>query len=115
MTTMTKIKKKLGAASNVVFDYSNALPNTYDILNALDVLRESDFKMQYVPFDDCVLLRETMDDLSSTEDIIEEHEVEVLVGGMAFIDKHLKSLGVSPPSLLEVPHEGPPVKVARKE
>jgi hypothetical protein len=90
------------------------LPTTYDILNALNVLRESDFKMKSVPLSECVILHETMDDLLSTEDVIEEHEVEVLVGGMAVIDKHLKSLGVSPPSLLEVPHEGPPVKVARQ-
>lgn len=107
-------QKKVGAASNVVFDYSNMLPTTYDILNALNVLRESDFKMKSVPLSECVILHETMDDLLSTEDVIEEHEVEVLVGGMAVIDKHLKSLGVSPPSLLEVPHEGPPVKVARQ-
>lgn len=92
-------QKKLGAASNVLFDYSNELSDTYDILNALNVLRESDFKMKAVPLSECALLHEMMDNLSSTEDIIEEREVEILVGGMAVIDKHLKSLGVSPPSL----------------
>lgn len=108
-------KKKLGAASNVVFEHSNALPNTHDILDALDVLRTKDFNITSVPFSDCGLLHETMDDLLSAEDTIEEDEIDIVVAGMAIIDKHLKSLGVSPPLLSDIPYESPPLKIARME
>jgi hypothetical protein len=48
----------------------------------------------------------SMDELSSTEDKIEETEVDMLVDGVTVIDEHLK---------VEVPYDGPLMKVARTE
>jgi hypothetical protein len=94
-------KKKLGAASNVVFEYSGELPNTYNISCALDALHTSDFNMKSVSNSDLDLLRATMEELLEIEDTIDELEKEVLIGGMGVIDVHFKT-EVTPP-LIEDP------------
>jgi hypothetical protein len=88
-------KKKLGAAANVVFQYSAELPNTYAISCALDALYSSEFNMKSVATSDLDLLRVTMDELWSLviEDPIDEVDKDVLIGGMGVIDDFSKTEG----------------------
>jgi hypothetical protein len=103
-------KKKIGTASNVVFECSGEFANTYDISCALDALHMSEFNMKSVSTSDLDLLRTTMDELLSSEDTIDEADKDVLMGGMKVIDNHFK--GVSTHPMVEVPDDdGPPMNV----
>ena len=108
-------KKKLGVASNVVFEHCIVLSNTYDILCALEALSASEFNIKSVSTSDFDLLHSAMDDLRSTDDTIDETESKILLDGMGVIEKLLRSRSGGTPTLAEVPYDGPLTKVARKE
>jgi len=108
-------KKKLGVASNVVFEYSDVLPNTYAILYALEALSTSEFNGKSVSTFDFDLLHSAMDDLQSTDDVIDETESEILIAGMGVIEKLLRTRAGGTPTLAEAPYDGPLTKIARTE
>jgi hypothetical protein len=84
-------KKKIGAASNVVYEHSGELPNTYDISCALDALHRSGMNVNSVSNSDLDLLRTTMDELLSI-DGVDEDDMNALIGGMGVIDDHFKEV-----------------------
>lgn len=108
-------KKKLGDASNVVFEHCIVLHNTCDIIYALEDLSVSEFNTKLVSTFNFDLLHSAMDGLRSTDDTIDEAESEILLNGMGTVEKHLKIRAEGTPTLAEIPHEGPLMKVARKE
>ena len=61
-------KKKLGGACDLVFQYSNELANTHDILCTLEVLQKSKFNTKVVPTTDFELFQSTMRELLDLDD-----------------------------------------------
>jgi len=84
-------KKKLGAASDMVFEHSGELPNTYQVSEALDVLSSGEFNIKSVSAFVLNILHGAMDELSSVVDTIGPNEQSILVDGLEVIGNHFKS------------------------
>ena len=85
-------KKQLGVASNVVFEHSSDLPNTYDVSCALDDLCTSGFDLEKLSTFSLYFLHTTMGELlSANEGTIDDDEEGVLGESMEIIDKQSRS------------------------
>jgi len=110
--------EKLGVASNLVFEHSGNLPNTYGISCALDDLCMSGFDLEKLSTFSLHVLHTTMGELLSTsEGVIDDDEERVLGEGIEFIDEQIMSNNACTPSDKpeppDVPVEGPVSKVAK--